>query len=69
MITHFLSMIPDFLRFLCNEDGMLGIGIHLGLGAGAGGSAVPDNAVVNRDGAFVINRDGAYVIADPAART
>ncbi len=29
----------------------------------------PDNAVINRDGAFVINRDGANMIADPTERT
>ena len=34
-----------------------------------GGADEPDNAVVNRDGAFVLNRDGAYVVADPTPRT
>jgi hypothetical protein len=38
-------------------------------GSGSGGESIPDNAVVDRDGAYILDRDGAYVIADPTPRT
>ena len=50
------------------------LGLHLGLtdetkGIGTGPGGTPDNAVINRDGAFVINRNGDQLIADPTPRT
>jgi len=38
-------------------------------GAAGGGPSIPDNAVVDRDGAYILDRDGAYIIADPTPRT
>lgn len=40
-----------------------------GGGASGGGETIPDNAVVDRDGAYILDRDGAYIIADPTPRT
>ena len=38
-------------------------------GSGGGGDPIPENAVVDRDGAYILDRDGAYIIADPTPRT
>lgn len=40
-----------------------------GASGGGGEPAIPDNAVVDRDGAYILDRDGAYIIADPTPRT